>query len=191
LAKRAYGWEEDAQSPVPESVYENFERQVGERGYALHSKWEADFRVFESAFGDLGRELDSMLKSETPEAALAAIPAFAADVVGLASRDSSGRVENAVAQHFPWLIGGSADLDTSTRTRQVFPGYSAFSVTDRAGRNLHFGVREHAMCHCQWISPVEYTSLRIDLPGLLLLHAPGDPDGGRHGQRGGSSILDD
>jgi transketolase len=145
LAKRAYGWPEDAQFLVPESVYENFERRVGERGYALHSKWEADFRVFESAFGDLARELDSMLKSETPEAALAALPAFAADVVGLASRDSSGRVENAVAQHFPWLIGGSADLDTSTRTRQVFPGSSAFTATDRTGRNLHFGVREHAM----------------------------------------------
>jgi transketolase len=89
--------------------------------------------------------LESMLSSETPDAALNAIPDFDADKKGLPSRDSSGRVENAVAQLLPWLIGGSADLDASTKTRQVFAGSSAFTAVDRSGRNLHFGVREHAM----------------------------------------------
>jgi transketolase len=145
LAKRAYGWPEDAHFLIPDKVYENFEKHVGERGATLHSKWETEFRAYKSSFAELGRELESMLSSETPDAALNAIPDFDADKKGLPSRDSSGRVENAVAQLLPWLIGGSADLDASTKTRQVFAGSSAFTAVDRSGRNLHFGVREHAM----------------------------------------------
>jgi transketolase len=145
LTKKAYGWPEEAQFLVPAGVYENFEERVGRRGSALRAQWQAAFKAFELSFPELEAELRSMLASKTPEAALRAIPSFPADSKGIASRDSSGRVENAVAQHFPWLLGGSADLDTSTRTRQTFAGSSAFTATDRHGRNLHFGVREHAM----------------------------------------------
>ena len=86
-----------------------------------------------------------MQRGTVPEVAAAAIPEFPADAKGLASRDSSAKVENALAQHYPWMLGGSADLDTSTRTRQIFDGSAAFSANDRSGRNLRFGVREHAM----------------------------------------------
>ena len=81
----------------------------------------------------------------TPDAATAAIPSFPTDAKGIATRESAGKVENALAEHYPWLLGGSADLDSSTKTRQVFEGSAAFTATDRSGRNLHFGVREHAM----------------------------------------------
>ena len=145
LTKKAYGWPEDAQFLVPDGVYENFANRVGKRGAALRAKWIEDFRVYKSAFRWLASQFQAMQRGTVPEAAAAAIPEFPADAKGLASRDSSAKVENALAQHYPWMLGGSADLDTSTRTRQIFDGSAAFSANDRSGRNLRFGVREHAM----------------------------------------------
>jgi transketolase len=74
-----------------------------------------------------------------------AIPTFPPDPKGIASRDSSGQVENAIAQRLPWLIGGAADLSPSTKTRLTFTEAGDFQPDDHSGRNLHFGVREHAM----------------------------------------------
>ncbi len=145
LTKKAYGWPEDAQFLVPDGVYENFAGGIGKRGAELRSKWEQLFAAYKGANADLASQFEAMEHRITPEEALSAIPVFPADAKGLATRDSSGKVENAAAQHYPWLLGGSADLDGSTKTRQVFEGSSAFTPTDRSGRNLHFGVREHAM----------------------------------------------
>ena len=145
LTKRAYGWPEDAQFLVPDGVYENFAGKVGKRGAELRASWDQLFASYKTANGELGAAFEAMEHRITPEAALKAIPTFPADPKGIATRDSAGKVENALAQQFPWLLGGSADLDSSTKTRQVFEGSLAFSATERHGRNLHFGVREHAM----------------------------------------------
>ncbi len=145
LTKKAYGWPEDAQFLVPDGVYENFANGVSKRGAELRSRWDQTFAAYKGANGDLGSQFEAMEHRITPEEAFKAIPVFPADPKGIATRESSGKVENAVAQHYPWLIGGSADLDSSTKTRQVFDGSKAFTPTERSGRNLHFGVREHAM----------------------------------------------
>ena len=145
LTKKAYGWPEDAQFLVPDGVYQNFANGVGKRGAELRSKWDELFASYKQGNAQLGADFEAMEHRLTPEGASKAIPVFPADAKGLATRDSSGKVENAVAQHYPWLLGGSADLDSSTKTRQVFEGSKAFSPTERGGRNLHFGVREHAM----------------------------------------------
>ena len=86
-----------------------------------------------------------MQRRELPAGWDQAIPSFPADPKGIASRDSSGQVENAIAQHLPWLIGGAADLAPSTKTRMTFEGAGDFQPDNHGGRNLHFGVREHAM----------------------------------------------
>lgn len=145
LTKKAYGWPEDAQFLVPDGVYENFAGRVGKRGTELRAKWDASFAAYKGQNGALGAAFEAMEHRITPDAAFAAIPVFPTDAKGLATRDSAGKAENALAEHYPWLLGGSADLDGSTKTRQVFEGSAAFTATDRSGRNLHFGVREHAM----------------------------------------------
>jgi transketolase len=145
LTKKFYGWPEDAQFLVPDGVYENFQNRVGRRGAELRSAWERAFAEFKAAKPEFAAEFEGMQRREAPAAAFKAIPSFPTDAKGLATRDSAGKTENALAQHYPWLLGGSADLDSSTKTRQTFEGSAAFSATDRSGRNLHFGVREHAM----------------------------------------------
>ena len=145
LTKKAYGWPEDAQFLVPDGVYENFENGVGKRGAEARSAWETMFASYKGANGDLADEFMAMEHGVTPPAVDTAIPVFPTDAKGIATRESAGKVENALAPHYPWLLGGSADLDSSTKTRQVFEGSAAFTETVRSGRNLHFGVREHAM----------------------------------------------
>ncbi len=145
LTKKAYGWPEDAQFLVPDGVYENFENGVGKRGAELRAAWDQAFAAYKSAHPELAGQFEAMEHRLTPESVGKAIPTFPADPKGLATRDSAGKVENALAPHYPWLLGGSADLDSSTKTRQTFEGSEAFTETNRTGRNLHFGVREHAM----------------------------------------------
>ncbi len=145
LTKRAYGWPEDAQFLVPDGVYERFASRFGRRGADRHDAWHKLFAAYRERFPDLAREFEMMERRETPEAALAALPTFPADEKGLATRDSAGKAENAAAPLLPWLLGGSADLDESTKTRQLAPEAGAFTAENRSGRNLHFGVREHAM----------------------------------------------
>jgi transketolase len=145
LTKRSYGWPEDAQFLVPDEVYEHFASGFGRRGKTLRSTWDEEFQIYKESLKDLAAQFAAMGRRLTPALAEAAIPQFPADAKGMATRDSSGKVQNAIAQQFPWLIGGSADLDTSTKTRLIFDGAASFSPSNRAGRNLHFGVREHAM----------------------------------------------
>jgi transketolase len=145
LAKESYGWPEDAQFLVPDGVYDHFEGGIGQRGRQLHEAWTALFERYQSAYPDLADQIERMQRRELPEGWDAEVPRFPADNKGIASRDSSGKVLNAIAQNYPWLIGGAADLAPSTKTQLLFEGAGDLAPEDPGGRNLHFGVREHAM----------------------------------------------
>ncbi|SDV49890.1 transketolase [Chitinasiproducens palmae] len=145
LAKRAYGWPEDAKFLVPDGVLQHFADGVGARGRAAREQWQSAFEAYRAAHPDLAKELDQMQRRELPEGWDADIPTFDADAKGLATRESSGKVLNAIAQRLPWLLGGAADLAPSTKTRLTFDGAGDFAAKDRSGRNFHFGIREHAM----------------------------------------------
>ena len=145
LTKKAYGWPEDAKFLVPDGVYERFADTMGQRGGDLYAQWNQLFTAYKAQYPESGAQIDSILRKEVPEAAYAAIPVFPADAKGLATRESASKAENALAPHYPWLIGGSADLDSSTKTKQTAPEAGSFTAENRSGRNLHFGVREHSM----------------------------------------------
>ena len=145
LAKRAYGWPEEAKFLVPAGVREHFARGVGRRGRRLHADWTARMEAYRRDHPELAAQFAHLLAGELPEGWESALPTFPADAKGMASRDASGKVENAIAQHYPWLIGGAADLAPSTKTLLTFDGAGTFGLDTPAGRNLHFGIREHAM----------------------------------------------
>src|SRR5262249_15747449 len=145
LTKRTYGWPEDAKFLVPEGVREHFAEGICKRGSELRMAWESDFKRYRQQFRELADEIDRMQKRELPEAWDRELPVFAADSKGLVSRDSSSQVLNAIAKRVPWLLGGSADLTPSTKTRLTFDTAGDFQAGSYGGRNLHFGVREHAM----------------------------------------------
>lgn len=141
--KKAYGWPEDKQFYVPEGVAEHFHDAIADRGTALREAWEQTFARYRDAEPALAAELDLMLKDKLPDDWDADIPEFPADEKGLASRDSGGKVLNALAAKVPWLIGGSADLAPSTKTD--IKGKASFEADNYGGQNFHFGVREHGM----------------------------------------------
>jgi transketolase len=143
-AKRFYGWPEEADFLVPDGVMEHFADGIGTRGREAREAWEVHFEEYRAAFPGLADEIERMQRRALPDGWDAGIPSFAADAKGIASRDSSGQVLNAVAQNVPWLIGGAADLAPSTKTRLAFDGAGDFSPGDRSGRNFHFGIREFA-----------------------------------------------
>ncbi|HEX4513557.1 MAG TPA: transketolase [Polyangiaceae bacterium] len=143
--KRNYGWPEDAKFLVPDGVYDHFAGGIGARGKKARDEWMGKFEAYASKFPELAEQLHAMQKRELPKDWDKDIPVFPADAKGLASRDSSGKVENAIAKRVPWLVGGAADLAPSTKTRLTFEGAGDFQKDTPAGRNLHFGIREHAM----------------------------------------------
>ena len=145
LAKRHYGWPEDAQFLVPPGVYDDFDDGVGRRGRALRAQWSQVLESYRTTYPKLADELDRMQTQDAPEGWNAALPSFPADAKGLATRDSAGKALNAIAEGYPWLIGGAADLSPSTKTKLTFEGAGSFEAQNYGGRNLHFGVREHAM----------------------------------------------
>ena len=143
-AKRFFGWPEDAQFLVPDGVYEHFADGIGARGRAAREAWGALLEDYRAAYPELADEIERMQRRELPRGWDADIPEFPADPKGIASRDSSGQVLNAVAMNVPWLLGGAADLAPSTKTRLTFDGAGDFEPDNRSGRNFHFGIREHA-----------------------------------------------
>jgi len=145
LTKRFYGWPEDAKFLIPDGVREAFRDGIGKRGRDLHAKWSKTFADYSQKFPDLAEHLQSMQQHELPSGWDKNLPTFPADAKGVATRESSGKVLNVLAQNLPWLIGGSADLATSNKTTLKFEGAGEFQAGTRAGRNLHFGVREHVM----------------------------------------------
>jgi len=144
-AKKFYGWPEDAQFLVPDGVLDHFKEGVGKRGRELSSKWNDLFGKYKQQFPDLADNISRMQRRELPEGWDKNISTFPADAKGVATRESSGKILNAFAQNIPWLVGGAADLATSNKTTLKFEGAGDFQAGSYAGRNFHFGVREHAM----------------------------------------------
>jgi transketolase len=145
LVKKFYGWPEDAQFLVPDGVYDQFKKGIGKRGAELHSNWSKKFGDYKQQFPELAEQLDLMQHWKLPQGWDKDLPTFPPDAKGMATRDSSGKVLNALGKNIPWLIGGSADLAHSNKTNLTFEGAGDFFPDEYKGRNLHFGVREHAM----------------------------------------------
>ncbi|MGA7648764.1 MAG: transketolase [Terriglobales bacterium] len=145
LTKRFYGWPEDAKFLVPDGVRENFRDVMGKRGRQLTGQWNALFAKYSAQYPDLAAQFERMQHQQPAEGWDKELPTFAADAKGLATRDSSGKVLNAIAKNHPWLMGGSADLYPSTKTRLTFDGAGDFEANHYNARNFHFGIREHAM----------------------------------------------
>ncbi len=143
--KRVYGWPDDKKFFVPDGVRERFAKGIGARGAKQRAEWLALYERYKKEHAKLADELERMQRGELPASWDKAVPSFPADAKGLATRDASGKVLNAIAPNVPWLLGGSADLAPSTKTRLTFEGASDFTAASPAGRNFHFGVREHAM----------------------------------------------
>jgi transketolase len=143
--KRNYGWPEDAQFLVPDGVYDHFKDGIGTRGKDARDGWMKLFESYQGKHPELADQLLKMQRRELPDGWDKDIPTFDTDEKGMGGRESSGKVLNAIAQNVPWLIGGSADLSPSTKTRLTFDGAGDFQADNYGGRNLHFGIREHAM----------------------------------------------
>jgi transketolase len=143
--KRGYGWPEDAKFLVPDGVYQHFAATFGVRGKKLRAEWLALFERYRAEYPDLADACERMQRRDLPEGWDRDIPVFPADPKGIASRDSSAQVLNAIAPRLPWLLGGAADLAPSTKTRLTFADAGDFEAGEFGGRNFHFGIREHAM----------------------------------------------
>jgi transketolase len=145
LAKRSYGWPEDARFLIPDGVVERFATGVGARGRAAREAWENLFERYRGEYPELADQVECMQRRTLPAGWDGDIPDFPSDDKGVATRAASGKALNAVARKVPWLVGGAADLTGSTNVGLDFEGAGAFSAADRGGRYLHFGIREHGM----------------------------------------------
>jgi transketolase len=145
LTKRFYGWPEDAKFLVPDGVQENFRDVMGKRGRQLNSQWKQLFAKYSAEHPELAAQFARMRKAQPAEGWNKDLPTFPADAKGIATRESSSKVLNAIAKNDPWLMGGSADLYPSTKTRLTFDGAGDFEANHYNARNFHFGIREHAM----------------------------------------------
>ncbi len=146
LTKRAYGWPEDAQFLVPDGVYDHFAEGIGARGAQAHKEWNELFAEYKAKYPDLATEVDQMQRRQLPAGWDRNLPGFAADPKGIAGRDASNKVLNVLAQNIPWFLGGSGDLAPSNKTSLTFPGAGDLQPETPGGKNVHFGIREHAMC---------------------------------------------
>ncbi len=145
LVKKNYGWPEDAKFLVPEGVYDQFKNGVGKRGAEARAAWNAKYEEYKKQFPQLADQLNKMQSGQLPDGWDKDLPSFPVDPKGMATRESSGKTLNALAKNIPWLVGGSADLAKSNKTNLTFDGAGDFYPEQYRGRNVHFGVREHAM----------------------------------------------
>jgi transketolase len=145
LTKRSYGWPEDAKFLVPDGVYEHFAAGIGARGAKARKQWTELFASYQAKYPELATEIDQMQRRELPAGWDRNLPVFPADPAGIAGRDASAKVLNVLAQNIPWLLGGSADLGPSNKTTLNYEGAGDFQAESPGGKNLHFGIREHAM----------------------------------------------
>jgi len=166
LTKRFYGWPEDAKFLIPDGVYDVFQSGIGKRGQELRKAWLARFEEYKAKYPQLADEIRRIEHRELPDGWDKDLPVFPADPKGKATRETSGTVLNVLAKNVPWLIGGAADLYPSTKTRLTFPEAGDFEATNYAGRNLHFGIREHAMGAV--ISGMSLTKVRPYGSGFLI-----------------------
>ncbi len=144
LTKRSYGWPEEEKFLVPDGVYDHFVAGIGARGASLRREWMGLVESYRSQYPRLANEIELMQRRELPPGWDRDLPVFPTDAKGIAGRDASGKVLNLLAQNIPWLLGGSADLGPSNKTTLTFTGAGDFQA-DSPGKNLHFGIREHAM----------------------------------------------
>jgi transketolase len=150
LTKEGFGFDPDKSFVVPEAVPKHFAAGIGARGAAAHADWDKLMEGYRDAWPALAAQVDAINAGTLPEGWADDLPSFPADAKGVATRDASGKVLNALAQRVPWLLGGAADLAPSTKTNLTFPGAGSFeapagNIGTYAGRNFHFGIREHAM----------------------------------------------
>jgi len=145
LTKRSYGWPEDAKFFVPDGVREHFTAGVGARGAEARRQWTELSAAYRATYPELATEIDLMQRRELPAGWDRNLPVFPADSKGIAGRDASGEILNVLAQNIPWFLGGSADLGPSNRTTLKYQGAGDFQADNPGGKNLHFGIREHAM----------------------------------------------
>ncbi len=145
LSKRFYGWPEDAKFFVPDGVREHFDAGIGKRGAEAKRGWTDLFAAYRAKYPELAAEIDQMQRRELPAGWDNNLPNFPADATGIAGREASGQILNVLAQNIPWLLGGSADLGPSNKTTLKFAGAGDFQADSPGGRNVHFGIREHAM----------------------------------------------
>jgi transketolase len=145
LCKRFYGWPEEEKFFVPDGVYEHFASGLGARGARARRQWTELFAAYRSQYPELAQEIELMQRRELPAGWDHDLPVFPADPKGIAGRDASGKALNVLAQNIPWLLGGSADLGPSNKTTLTYEGAGDFQADNPAGKNLHFGIREHAM----------------------------------------------
>ncbi|HUC55737.1 MAG TPA: transketolase [Candidatus Cybelea sp.] len=145
LVKKNYGWPEDAKFLVPDGVYDQFKNGVGKNGAVARAAWQAKFEDYKKQFPQQANQLNRMQTGQLPDGWDKDLPNFPADPKGMATRESSGKTLNTLAKNIPWLIGGSADLAKSNKTNLTFEGAGDFYPNQYRGRNIHFGVREHAM----------------------------------------------
>ena len=145
LAKHAYGWPEDAHFLVPDGVRERFAETLGVRGAKAREAWDALFQRYAEVEPARAEEYSRMRAGWPPDGWQRDIPTFPADPKGIASREASGKVLNAIAPYWESLLGGAADLAPSTRTKLTFDDAGEFEPNNYGGRNMHFGIREHAM----------------------------------------------
>ena len=145
LTKRVYGWPEDETFLVPGGVREHFAAGIAKRGGDASRAWHARFVDYSLQCPDLAAEIEQMQRRQLPAGWDANLPVFPADAKGVAGREASGRVLNVLAQNIPWFLGGSADLGPSNKTTLTFAGAGDLQAATPGGRNIHFGVREHAM----------------------------------------------
>ena len=143
--KRAYGWPEDAQFLVPPGVPDHFRTSLADRSRPLRDAWEQTLIRYRAEHPELARQLDDSLEGRLPDGWDYGLPGFAPDATGIASRDAGGKALNAIAHNVSTLVGGAADLTPSTKTRLTFEGAGDLEAQSHSGRNMHFGVREHAM----------------------------------------------
>src|ERR1041384_2147351 len=145
LTKRSYGWPENEKFLVPNGVYEHFAAGIGVRGAQARQEWTRLFEAYRGTYPELAVEITQMQRRELPAGWDRNLPIFAVDSKGIAGREASGKVLNVLAQNIPWFLGGSADLGPSTKTLLTFKGAGDFQADSPGGKNLHFGIREHAM----------------------------------------------
>jgi transketolase len=170
LTKQFFGFDPDQQFVVPAGVHEHFAEQLGARGAQLRNKWQEMFARYRSQYPDLAKQIDSINERGLPSGWEAALPVFPPSTSGLSTRDASGKVLNAMAERIPWIVGGAADLSPSTKTRLTFDFAGDFqaggALGNHHGRNMHFGVREHAMCAA--VNGMTLTGLRAFGSGFLI-----------------------
>jgi transketolase len=145
LTKQNYGWPPDAQFLVPDGVHERFDEGIGRRGAHYSQQWAQLMEAYRKQYPQEAHTLERMLAGDLPDGWDSAVPTFAADAKGLATRDSSNKVVNAIAEHYRGLVGGSADLAPSTKTRFTFKDAGDLEPGNLGGRNAHYGIREHGM----------------------------------------------